>query len=96
MLAKILAGVVVAFGVTGMGLHFANSKSTCSPCGSSGPRQAQMFTLSVPAVTDPDCCYAGSPCCSSDDCCLKQEATAKVKVSCCDEGKCCEAESAAK
>ena len=96
MLAKILAGVVVAFGVTGMGLYFANSKSSSSPCGSS-PRQAQAFTISVPAVSDPDCCYAGSHCCSGDDCCLvKQELAAKVKVSCCEEGKCSAGESAAK
>jgi hypothetical protein len=95
MFAKILAGVVVAFGVTGMGLYFANSKSSCSPCGSSS-RQVQVLSDNVTSPADPECCYLGSPCCSSDDCCLKQAPVAVSKAGCCDAGKCCEAESASK
>jgi hypothetical protein len=94
MLAKILAGVVVAFAVTGTGLYFANSKSSCGGCPKSGPSYVSS-TLEAP--TEPDCCYLGSPCCSSDDCCLKQAAPVVAsKASCCEEGKCCDAESAAK
>jgi hypothetical protein len=84
MLAKILAGVVVAFGVTGIGIYIAHSK----PAGhTDAPRQARTFSISL-APTLPEVGPAGNP--------MVEEAPPKQKINCCDDGNCPEAGSVAK
>jgi len=77
MLAKILAGGLVAFAVATVGIYFASSNHAgCTPCGSKAPAHvatgATVSEASTFEAIESECCTAGAACCEVQaPCCEK-------------------------